>query len=152
MAAIERNRASCRNHPSGRSARERRRYSNSRSARGLLNRSYRRPKLRVMTSTLILLLLIAAIVPFWMASRDASERAVRLAGEACSRAGVQLLDHSVALHGLGLARGRDGWLRLRRRYQFEYSTIGHDRQRGSLALLGGELLWITEPERASSPS
>ena len=61
-------------------------------------------------------------------------------------------DVDATCRALVKALGRDGWLRLRRRYQFEYSTIGHDRQRGSLALLGGELLWITEPERASSPS
>lgn len=100
-----------------------------------------------MTTTLILLLLIAAGLPFWVAARDASERAVRLARDACGRAGVQLLDQSVALQGLGVGRDRSGWLRLRRRYQFEYSTIGHDRQQGSLALLGSELLWITEPTR-----
>lgn len=101
-----------------------------------------------MTTTLILLLLLAAAMPLWSSSRLAAEQATRLARQACQRGGVQLLDQTVALSGLGLERNRNGRLAIRRRYQFDYSTVGHDRLRGQLSLLGGELQWITEPEAA----
>lgn len=102
-----------------------------------------------MTTTLILLLLIGAFVLFWSAARDAAESARRHARLACQRGGVQLLDQSVALRQLRMRRGDDGRMRLLRTYQFAYSARGDDRQLGELALLGRDLLWISEPGAAA---
>lgn len=99
-----------------------------------------------MTWTLIALLVTAAAMLLWSASRAAAEVAGRHARDACKRAGVQLLDQTVALAGIGLQRDEHGRLRWLRRYSFDYSAQGHDRQRGSVALLGGQLLWVTEPQ------
>ena len=101
-----------------------------------------------MTATLILLLLIAGFVLFWSASRDAAEMARRHARDACHRQQVQLLDQSVALRRVRLRRADDGRMRLQRDYQFAYSARGDDRQLGELAMLGRELLWISEPQPA----
>jgi hypothetical protein len=98
-----------------------------------------------MTSTLVALLAIGAFSLFWSASRLAAETARRAGRLACERAGVQLLDQTVMLSGVSLRRDRRGRLRVLRRYSFDYSREGSDRERGALALLGNELQWISEP-------
>lgn len=102
-----------------------------------------------MTITLILLLLLAAGSYLWSSSRDAAEVARIEVRNACQRAGVQFLDQSVALRGVRLQRDEHGRLRWLRRYQFDYSCIGHDRLSGAIAMLGNQVHWITEPTQAN---
>lgn len=99
-----------------------------------------------MDTTLLLLVLFGLGLYAWMRARDAAEVARRLGFEACERAGVQLLDHTVALVKLGLKRNASGRLGIVRQYRFDYSREGSDRSSGGLALLGLNLLWITAPE------
>jgi hypothetical protein len=98
-----------------------------------------------MTTTLFVLLALAALALLWSESRAMAETAARLGREACARAGVQWLDHSMALTRIALRRGDDGRLRVLRQYRFDYSRQGDDRASGSLALLGRDLLWISAP-------
>lgn len=106
-----------------------------------------------MDTTLILLVLLGLGLYSWARARDAAEVARRHGLEACERAGVQLLDHSVALVKLALKRSEDGRLGLVRHYRFDYSREGSDRASGALALHGLRLLWITAPEPlAPSPA
>lgn len=72
----------------------------------------------------------------WHASLAARELANRVAADTCSRAGVQLLDGTVAVLDLSLARTPDGRLTLRRTYVFDYSEDGYGRQRGFVVLTG----------------
>ncbi|HZQ60558.1 MAG TPA: DUF3301 domain-containing protein [Casimicrobiaceae bacterium] len=76
---------------------------------------------------------------FWHAALKAREQARAIGHELCARARVQLLDQSVALNRLRLARGRDGRLHWQRRYRFELSTDGVDRHHGTLEIVDGEL-------------
>ncbi len=103
-----------------------------------------------MTWTLIALLAIGVLTILWSASRLAAEAARRASHTACERAGVQLLDQTVMLTKMTLRRDRHGRLRILRRYSFDYSRQGMDRARGTLALLGNELQWISEPEATRS--
>lgn len=105
-----------------------------------------------MDTTLLVLVVLGPVLYFWARARDASEVARRHGLEACERAGVQLLDHSVALVKLGMKRGEDGRLGLVRQYRFDYSREGSDRSSGALALHGLKLLWITAPEPLPPPS
>ena len=98
-----------------------------------------------MTGTLIALLLLAVVVLGWSATRSAADIARHHGRAACERAGVQWLDQSVALTRLGLRRDSHGRLRVLSHYSFDYSADGISRQRGSMALLGSELQWITDP-------
>jgi hypothetical protein len=98
-----------------------------------------------MTGTLLVMLLVAAVVFVWSASRAAADAARRHGHAVCQRAGVQLLDQTVALTRLGLRRDRQGRLRLLSQYSFDYSPDGVNRHRGSMALLGADLQWITDP-------
>jgi hypothetical protein len=99
-----------------------------------------------MDTTLLVLVAFGFGLFAWMRARDAAEVARRLGFEACERAGVQLLDHTVALVKFGVKRNAKGRLGIVRHYRFDYSREGSDRASGALALLGVDLLWITAPE------
>lgn len=101
-----------------------------------------------MLTPLIVLTVLGTVALLWSGARAAAELAAAYGREACARAGVQWLDHSVMLVKLAWKRAPDGRLRVQRTYRFEYSVQGHDRRAGSLALLGRELQWISEPDRA----
>lgn len=75
----------------------------------------------------------------WYASLAAREFANEVATETCRQAGVQLLDGTVSMLRLRLARAADGGLALRRTYVFDYSEHGHDRRRGFVVLTGRSL-------------
>ncbi len=82
----------------------------------------------------ILALLLAGWT--WHASLAAREFANRIAADTCRQAGVQLLDGTVSVLRLGLARSTEGRLALRRTYVFDYSEDGYDRRRGFVVLTG----------------
>jgi hypothetical protein len=86
------------------------------------------------------LTVITATLGWWWLSMRAREAAVRAARGACRRFSVQLLDETVALSRLRLARGRDGRLHLWRLYRFEFSQTGGERFGGHVVLLGGRLM------------
>jgi hypothetical protein len=112
----------------------------------VLERVRRRPHTADMTGTLIVMLIVAAAVLGWSATRAAADAARRHGHIACERAGVQLLDQTVALTRISLRRDRNGRLRLLSQYSFDYSPDRVSRMRGGMALLGSELQWITDPK------
>lgn len=95
-----------------------------------------------------LLLACGALLWFWTDSMGAREVALIGARRACRQADAQLLDATVALAGVGLARDRGGRVRLRRRYRFEFSLSGDSRYPGEATLLGRrvQLLVLEHPE------
>ncbi|MBW8822989.1 MAG: DUF3301 domain-containing protein [Xanthomonadales bacterium] len=85
---------------------------------------------------------------WWQSVRGAYDRARELGRNACNAAQVQWLDESVQNTGMRLRRDPgDGWLKLERRFRFEYSTDGHDRRAGHLVLLGTRLTEFAGPTR-----
>jgi hypothetical protein len=104
-----------------------------------------------MLQTMLPLILILLGFYLWQGALKARERAREVSHALCTQARVQLLDQTVALQRVGVARGADGWLHLRRRYRFELSTDGMDRHQGTLELLDGILLShsMPMPEEAS---
>ena len=99
-----------------------------------------------MLSAIIVLAVFGCIALGWSSARAAAEIAHFHGRRACEEAGVQWLDQTVMLESLTLRRAPDGWLRIARRYRFDYSIDGHDRKPGRLALLGRELQWISLPQ------
>jgi len=97
-----------------------------------------------MTTTLIVMLLLAVAVLAWSSASAAGDIARAEAHAACQRAGVQLLDQTVMLRSVRPRRDEHGRLRLLRHYSFDYSVDGISRMRGDLALLAGRLQWISE--------
>lgn len=91
------------------------------------------------------MLFAIAVLAFWFAGRAAAETATHYGRQACSRAGVVWLDHSVHLLSLRPRRGSDGWIGLERQYGFEYSIHGHDRHAGRVVLQGRRLRSLVGP-------
>lgn len=85
---------------------------------------------------LLLLVLMALGVWFWLDSLKAREIGVSAARNACQGEGLQFLDETVVGRSLNLARDDAGRLRLRRVYSFEYSDTGDNRRSGSVTMLG----------------
>jgi hypothetical protein len=88
------------------------------------------------------LVLLAGGAWLWLDSLRARDIGIAAARSACQSEGLQLLDDTVAIAGLRLARGADGRLLLQRSYAFEYSDTGDNRRRGSVVLLGHRVLML----------
>ena len=91
---------------------------------------------------ILVLLLLAAIIWFWMESLNVREQAIQAAVLACRQIGVQLLDQTVSLDKLRPARSPQGRMTFRRTYSFEFSAAGVERRRGWAILLGRRLLQV----------
>ena len=97
---------------------------------------------------LIALILFGIGLWWWQSARGAYDRARELGRNACNAAHVQWLDESVQSAGIRLRRDPgDGWLKLERRFRFEYSSDGNDRHTGQLVLLGTRLVEFVGPTR-----
>lgn len=95
------------------------------------------------------LLLLAALfggLIFWRNTLRAREEAIRASRAACEVRGHQFLDDTVSLARLGVGRGVQGWLQLRRTYEFEFSIDGYDRVVGSVTLFGTRVESVYLPE------
>jgi len=88
------------------------------------------------------ILMLAALAWLWLDSLKAREAAVRAAREACTAEGLQLLDWTVAIASIKLARAASGRLNLQRAYDFEYSDTGNNRLKGGLVMLGHRVTLI----------
>ena len=88
------------------------------------------------------LLLAAAIGLYWWQSGVYKGRARELATAHCRQLGLQLLDQSMVIVGFWPQRDQDGRLVFRRRYEFEFSSTGDRRYRGTIVLHGLRLAAI----------
>jgi hypothetical protein len=89
---------------------------------------------------------------FWTDSMRAREAALDAGRRACAAEGVQLLDWTVMLKQTRLGRDDEGRVRVKRVYEFEFSDTGDNRIKGSITLLGRELLALNLPVAALIPS
>ena len=87
-----------------------------------------------------------------MDTLQARDAALDAARRACESENVQLLDWTVAVKQLRLGRDDEGRRRLRRTYEFEFSDTGNNRIKGSLTLVGRQLLALSLPLLAPPPS
>ena len=85
---------------------------------------------------------LAALVWFVWDSLRAREAAVAASREACAARNALFLDDTVAIESVRPARDGSGRLKLRRVYGFEYSDTGASRSKGSVVVLGSEVLLV----------
>lgn len=88
--------------------------------------------------TLVLLLILLAVVWFFLDGARAREMALAVADETCKQRAYQLLEDSAQLKSIRLKRTNNG-LRLLRIFQFEYSDNNVSRRYGSVAILGKKI-------------
>jgi hypothetical protein len=100
------------------------------------------------TLELVSLLALGGLAWLWFDSLKARDAGMHAARTACEAEGLQLLDDTVAIAGLKPARNDDGQLVLRRVYEFEYSDTGDNRRRGSVVLLGQQVMLVNVGLRA----
>ncbi|MEY1661394.1 DUF3301 domain-containing protein [Isoalcanivorax beigongshangi] len=94
------------------------------------------------------IVMVAAL--FWR-GQGVRERAYRAARQHCKQVDVELLDESVALDRIWIARHGNGPMRLRRTYRFEFTVTGDERYEGQLVMLGSLVQSITlQPHRFQS--
>ncbi len=101
---------------------------------------------------LLTLLIFIAGAWFWTDSMRAREAALDAGRRACAAEAVQFLDWTVMLKHTRLGRDDEGRLRVKRLYEFEFSDTGNNRIKGSITLLGQELLALNLPVAAPLPS
>jgi hypothetical protein len=89
-----------------------------------------------------LLGLLLAASAGWLVwdSLKVRERANAAMHAACAAEGLLFLDDTVALESVRPVRNDEGRLTLRRVYGFEYSDTGHNRRRGSIALVAATVV------------
>lgn len=103
------------------------------------------------TLNLLFLLLLAALVWYWLDSLRALEHARDMGRRACHDADVQFLDDTVARVALELVRDESGRRVLRRTYRFEFSETGDSRIEGRVILMGHKIESVTmDPYRIMS--
>ena len=89
------------------------------------------------------LIILAAALGVWIwRAMGLHDRALHIARQHCSRAGVQLLDDSVALSRIRPGRGRYGRPGISRRYAFEFTVTGERRYPGFVELHGQTLVRV----------
>lgn len=112
----------------------------------------------------VALLMLLGLVGWWLLRNlGLRDQAMRLVRNHCQRSDVQLLDESIALTGMRIARNRRGRPNLVRRYAFEFTVTGEHRYDGYIDLHGQQLLHLEmaphpfpgeepQPEPHSRPS
>lgn len=94
------------------------------------------------SSSLFVLAILGLLAYYIWISQGAKEIAHRAAKAHCNKVGVQFLDDSVVIRGLGVGRSPAGQLCFKRRYEFEFASTGERRYHGSVRLLGRSLAAI----------
>ena len=109
-------------------------------------------------ATLLLLIVLLAIAGSWLRLSRAREKAVVEAKQRCKEHGLQLLDETVGLSGMRMQRFGDRFA-LERRYSFEVSIDGNDRESGHIWIVGDTLtalalptIELYTPERSAATS
>lgn len=97
---------------------------------------------------LILIILLVGISTLWLGTMRARDSAREAVSRLCKKYNLQLLDQSVALASIRLARSHKGGLTLRRLFRFNYSETGNTREDGSIWMRGdqAELISIQHGE------
>jgi len=89
-------------------------------------------------STISGILLIVFVIWFWLDSARAREIAIGICELSCKQRGLQFLDQTVALGGLGIRWTTRG-IRVKRLFRFDFSEEGLERHSGHITLVGIQL-------------
>jgi hypothetical protein len=103
------------------------------------------------TFEIISIIVLSTLAWLWFDSTQVRAIGIRSAKAACAVDGLQLLDDTVSITSVALARNEGGQLALRRTYTFDYSDTGDNRRHGSVVLLGQEVLLVNVGLRLASP-
>ncbi len=80
-----------------------------------------------------------AFISFWWQGDKIKNAAMQYLYQYCREQDLQLLDQTIVLKSVWPRRNEIGSLQLRRRYEFEFTSTGEERYRGSIELTGRRL-------------
>lgn len=89
-----------------------------------------------------LAIVVALLGWWWFDSTKAHEAGIVEARAVCDAEGLQFLDETVALGSIRLVRNNEGRAAFRRVYDFEYSDTGDNRRKGSVVLIGHDVMVV----------
>lgn len=92
---------------------------------------------------LIVFLLFVVIIWYWLDGMRAKEVARNAGSQACEQDGVSFLDDSVVLEKVSLRRSHRGNMAIFRQYQFEFSSDGSCRYKGSIEMLSKQVMHLS---------
>jgi hypothetical protein len=90
----------------------------------------------MLSSELMIVLLFIAIIWYWLDGVRAKELARHAGRNACAQDHVSFLDDTVVQQKVSLRRNRSGHVVIRRCYDFEFTSDGSCRYKGSIDMLG----------------
>lgn len=83
---------------------------------------------------------LVGLFSFWWHSDRIKSLAMQRVYQVCNEQQLQLLDQTMVLKGISLKRDDSGNLGIHRHYEFEFTTTGEKRHRGTVNLLGNTML------------
>ena len=93
--------------------------------------------------SIVVILLIAILVLYFLSNLRAREWSIFHAKNICKQYNVQLLDSSIVQTSLKISRDKGGKLCWQRSYSFEYSSDGISRDTGKVVLHANKLCHIS---------
>ena len=96
----------------------------------------------ISLSLIFWLTLIVALGAFWWGSDSIKASSISHTLKYCRDRNLQLLDQTMVLKGLWPVRTVEGYIQLRRRYQFEFTSTGAIRNKGQIVLIGTRIKTI----------
>ena len=87
---------------------------------------------------LLFIILLVSVSTLWFGTMRARDHARAAVTRLCKQHSLQLLDQSVALVRLRLARTNKGGLTLRRLFRFDFSETGNTREQGIIWMRGDQ--------------
>ncbi|MEK7991929.1 MAG: DUF3301 domain-containing protein [Thiotrichaceae bacterium] len=98
-------------------------------------------------TSILFILFLGTITWFWFDSLRILEIARTHSQRICAQYHLQLLDDSVSLTGIDLARNKLGRVVLQRNYRFEFHHQGENvRAQGDLIMRGTQLIMMDVPD------
>ena len=89
-----------------------------------------------------MLFALIALGWWWFDTLKSRETAIIAARAACEAEGVLLLDWTVSNALTRFTRNEHGRVQIKRAYDFEYTTSGDNRVRGSVVVIGREVVML----------
>lgn len=91
---------------------------------------------------LLSVLFFATVLGYWYKSHGIKDRALLYAKQHCQKLDLKLLDDSIVMRRHWFKKNDEGKWQFWRTYQFEFTSLGDDRYRGQIHLLGMKVLAV----------
>ncbi|MBU2862872.1 DUF3301 domain-containing protein [Reinekea marina] len=104
----------------------------------------------ITITDILWLSILITVVAVWWQGQGVKSFALRQVKKYCDENNIQLLDESLIIKRLWLARGATGSVQLKRTFQFEFTSTGEHRYLGFIVLIGWKVVQLeSQPHHIS---